>query len=271
MFDLPLALPPLPECPFAEVPASTQRLLKRAERHIADRHYSEAIAALRRAIDQGADAYVCTLRIADLECRQQRWWGAVCAAEQAMAMAPNRILAYELLVAISLQAGDYRRAISTSQALIKLMPRQESIYDTLSAIYLQVGDIDAALRVLNTLVRLDPDNATYQYKKGLLFQHKGEVVLAVDAFTLAIQIDPSGSCGAEAQEALETLDAMQLNQVLTLGMEDMVFRIRLLRNPEEAAAERGFLLSEQGNQILGELCHQLLRNSHYSGRPQRYN
>lgn len=271
MFELSFSLPCLPACPHTQAPAPSQRLLKRAERRIADKHYAKAVTDLRRAIALGADAYVYTLHIADLECRQQHWQFALCAAEQAAALAPERVVAYEMLMTISLQAGDYERAITASQSLLKLMPYHQAANDTLSAIYMRRGDVDAALRVLNTLIRLDPHNGLYQFKKGLLCQHKGEVAMAVNAFSIVLYLEEDSPLAEEAQNALEALDAFQMNQILTLGMEDLVFRTCLLRDAAEAAAERGFTLSEQGNHILADLCAQLLPHALDTCRLLRYN
>jgi tetratricopeptide (TPR) repeat protein len=271
MFELPSALPLLPACPHREAPPSSQRLLKRAERHIAHKHYARAVSDLRRAIALGADAYVCTLRIADLEWRQHRWECALCAAEQATMLAPDRTIAWEMLVTISLQAKDFPRAIAASQALIKRRPRDPAAYDALGAIYLQMGDVAAALRVLNTLLRLHPHSAVHHFKKGLLCQHQGEIALAGRAFAACLELEPNGPHAAEARDALETLDACQLNNILTLGMEDAVFRALLLRDAASAAAERGFTLSEQGGHILAELCAQLLPYCLDTCRAARYN
>ena len=271
MFELPSALPPLPACPRGEAPPSSQRLLKRAEQHIADKHYARAIMDLRRAIDLGADAYVCTLRIADLEWRQRRWEYALCAAEQATALAPDRTLAWEMLVTISLQAKDFPRAIAASQALIKRRPRDLAAYDALGAIYMQMGDVPAALRVLSACLRLHPYSAAHHFKKGLLCQHQGEITLAGRAFAMCLQLEPDGPHADESRDALETLEACQLNHILTLGMEDAVFRALLLRDAARAAAERGFTLSEQGGHILAELCAQLLPYCLETCRATRYN
>ena len=271
MFELPSALPPLPACPHREAPPSSQRLLKRAERHIALKHYARAVLDLRRAIALGADAYACTLRIADLEGRQQRWGNALCAAEQATALAPDRTLAWEMLVTISLQAGDFPRAVAAGHALIKRRPRDLDAYNALGTVYLQMGDVPAALRVLNACLRLHPHSAAHHFKKGLLCQHQGEITLAGRAFAACLKLEPDGPHAADARDALETLDACQLNHILTLGMEDAVFRVLLLRDAPSAAAARGFTLSEQGGHILAELCGQLLPHCLETCRAARSN
>ena len=68
MLELALALPPLLACLPPQASSSSLRLLKRAQKHIAHRHYEEAVTDLRRAISSGRGRlYACTLHIADLE------------------------------------------------------------------------------------------------------------------------------------------------------------------------------------------------------------
>jgi tetratricopeptide (TPR) repeat protein len=248
-----------------------QRLLKRAERQIEQRRYHQAIASLQRAIATGADEYTCTLHIAAIYSLEQRWDGAFGALERAISLAPRRTLGHELLMDVAIEAGDPDRALSASQALIKLVPRHISAHNALGAIYMQRGDVDAAMRVTNTLIRLDPKSPAHHFKKALLCQHKGEVALAVQEFTITHRLDPEGLYSDAAREALENLDSYQINQVLTLAMEDVVFRAKLLRDAPEAAEDRGFALSDMGNHILGELCTQLLTEVPDRCRPLRYN
>lgn len=233
--------------------SSWQRHLQRAERQIGRGEYAAAVVSLQRAMDANADHYVCTLRLADLYRTLQQWNEAYSAAEKAVALSPARLPAYEMALAIALEAGDPERVIHASRALIKIDPRHLPAHNALGAVYTQLGDVDAAMRAASTLIRLDPQNASHHFKKALLCQHKGEIRLAVREFLLTIQLEPIGPHADAARDALETLDTFQLNQIATLAMEDMVFRTKLLREPLEAAGERGFLLSELGNQVLTEL------------------
>ena len=271
MLELALALPPLLACLPPQASSSSLRLLKRAQKHIAHKHYEEAVTDLRRAIASGADAYACTLHIADLESRRQNWMRALCAAEQAVALAPERLTAYEALMTIALNAGDFERAIAACQTLLKRAPRHLTAHETLGMIYMQAGDVDAALRVLNALLRFTPDNPACHFRKGLLCQHKGEIGAAIEAFCATLYLDPDGPFAEEAREAVEALDAFQLNQILTLGMDDMVFRAQLRRGAGAAASARGFVLSEQGAHILADLCVHLLPDALEHCRSLRVN
>jgi tetratricopeptide (TPR) repeat protein len=261
----------LPTLAITTESTTLQRLLKRAERQIEQRRYHDAITSLQRAIATGADEYTCTLHIAAIHSFEQCWDGAFGALEKAISLDPHRTVGHELLMDIAIEAGDPERALAAGHALIKLAPRHLAAHNALGAIYMQRGDIDAAIRVTNTLIRLDPGCPAHHFKKALLYQHKGEVALAVEEFTSAYRMDADGMYGDAARDALENLDTFQINQVLTLAMEDIVFRTKLIRDTPTAAAERGFALTDMGNHILGELCEQLLTEPSSRCRPLRYN
>jgi hypothetical protein len=105
----------------------------------------------------------------------------------------------------------------------------------------------------------------------MLCQHKGEVGSAVHEFTQAIILEPDGMHSCAARHALEALDSYQLNQIATLAMEDMVFRAKLSRDPVAAVSERGFTLSEVGNNLLADLTAQSLCDLPEPCRPAMYN
>jgi tetratricopeptide (TPR) repeat protein len=252
-------------------PPPWRRWLRRAEQQAGRGEFSEAIDSLEAAITAGAECYVCCLQMADLYRALGQWQAALAIAEQAIGLDPARVPAYEKVMTLALESGDCERAIAASCALIKIAPRHVPAHDTLGAAYIQMGDVDAAIRVTNTLIRLDPETAAHHFKKALLCQHKGEVALAVHEFTDAVLLDPCGPHAEAAREALETLDTYQLNQIVTLAMEDTVFRIKLGRDPVEAACERGFYLSQTGNQMLAELCQMALPDFPEPCRPILYN
>ena len=136
--------------------------------------------------------------------------------------------------------------------------------------YLKKGDIANALRVANTLIRLEPEAAVHHFNKALLCQHQNEIELAVYEFMQAIFLDPEGPYSDPARNFLEDLDMMQLNQIITLSMEDLVFRTKLMRNSSAAAIERGFALSPLGEHMLEQFCEETLPDSPSPARVSRY-
>ena len=174
-------------------------------------------------------------------------------------------------MSLALERGDFPHAISTGRAILKAWPRHIGALDTLGAAYVQSGDVAAALRVANALIRIDPDAPVHHFKKALLCQHQSNVSQAVLEFTQAILLDPNGEHADDAREALENLDTYQLNQIVTLAIEDTVFRVKLTRDAVEAVEERGFFLSETGKQILNELSSRIVPDFCEPCRSMRYN
>lgn len=272
MVELPSLLP-LDANPQLRPPkwAACRRLIKRVEEQVEQQRYTEAVTNLKRAITLGADQYASLVHIADIHRAQGQWQEAYAAVEEAIALEPQRLVAHEMALTIACDASDTPRIFKTSRTLIKLSPRHIAAHSALGMAFMNLNNMEAALRVTNTLIRLDPDNAAHHYKKALLCQHQGEVALAVHEFTITVRLDPHGSHATPAREALENLDAFQLNQVLTLSMEDVVFRTKLFRDPLEAVEERGYSLSDTGSQILLELCSHLIPLPGDTTRVARYN
>jgi tetratricopeptide (TPR) repeat protein len=249
----------------------SQRLLRRAERLAEQGRCAQAVASLERAIAAGADAYEAALRIAE-QCRaRQEWPYALLAAEKAVALAPKRLLAYEALTAIALEAGLYERAVQTSLLMLKLAPKHLPAHNALGVAYMQMGNLDAAMRTINTLIRLDPLSPAHHFKKGLLCQDKNEIGLAMQEFAEVIRLDRNGPYAEAAQEALDMLDTFQIDQIITLASEDIVFRAKLLRDTIEAVLERGFTLTENGMRALQELSMNLLPETTGPARLLHYN
>ena len=243
----------------------------RAEALAQGRKWSQAITCLKRAIRAGADPYRYGLRIAEHYRALERWKEALSFAEQAAALAPQEMPAYEAIVAIALETGKFERAIEACTALIKLNPRHLPAYTALGHAYMHLGVTDAAMRVTNILIRLDPATPSHHFKKALLCQHHGEVGLAVYELKRTIELDPGGPHADAAQNALQTLDAFQLEQIVTLAQEDRVFRTKLERDPENALNERGFALSDYGTQVLSEWVSHPFLAAQPHGRPMQYN
>ena len=245
--------------------------VERAEALADGRKWTQAITCLKRAIRTGADPYRYGLKIAEHYRSLARPHEALSFAEQAAALAPTETPAYEAIIAISLETGNFNRAIEACTAIIKLNPRHLSAYTALGHAYMQQGATDAAMRVTNTLIRLDPETAAHHFKKALLYQHQGEIGLAVAEFTRTVELDPGGIHAEAAQDALQTLDSYQLEQIVTLAQEDRVFRTKLERDPEEALQERGFALSEYGTLVLTDWVSHPFLSSQPTGRPMQYN
>ena len=66
-------------------------------------------------------------------------------------------------------------------------------------------------------------------------------------------MEPDSDIAFEARDAIEALDNYQLKQILTIAIEDTVFRLKLMLDPVGASMERGFLLSGKGLMTLRQV------------------
>ena len=125
--------------------------------------------------------------------------------------------------------------------------------DILAASYLQRGMLDQALRVTDEMICLDPADSSHYFKRAILLQQKGIIGGAVAAFSRVLCMNPDPEVAEESRAALEMLDSHQIRQILTIAVEDVPFRFRLLQNPESAVSGKGFLLSSAGMAALEQV------------------
>lgn len=230
-----------------------------------------AVTGLQKAMGSGEDAYAILLRVAHLLRQARNWKTAIRVAEIVREQQPRRTEAHEALILTAMEARDYQRAVTACHELLKLAPHHLLAHDTLSTAYMQMGNADAAMRAASTLICLDPDSPAHHLKKALICQHKGDIALAVHEFHEVLRLDNEGTYARVAREALDTLDQFQLDQIVALAVADRVFRMYLERSPIEAAARRGYALSESGCQMLQEIAHHLLPELPVAPAPLMYN
>jgi tetratricopeptide (TPR) repeat protein len=240
--------------------ARATRELRKAEKLAERGQVAEAIQSLDVAMRHGADRYTCYLRQSRLYQTCRRWDDAFTAAEKAIAEDPEKLSAREAVIALCLERRDYARAVDASKALLRIAPRHVPARDALGAAYIGLGDIHAAIRVTNDLIRLDPANAAHRFNKAHLCQHLGEVGAAIEEFERVVHLASDTELATAAMDQIEALDTFQIQQILTLGFEDAVFRARLLRDSTDAAASRGYTLSETGRSTLEQAVTDLLQD-----------
>ena len=239
-------------------PSATKRreaqYLRRADALAASGQVEKAIVHLRKLVTVLPGSTQGYLRMAALLRREKRCGEAVEVLRGAVAHSPGCLASRGALAETCLESGRWDEAIVHSKALIALCPHSLFARNVLSAAYLQRGLIDQALRVTEEMIRLDPLDATSHYKRGVLLQQRGQIGPAIQAFTRALEMRPEPELAEESRTALEILDSLQIRQILTLAIEDMAFRLRLLQDTAEAIAEKGFLLSTCGLHALEQIC-----------------
>ena len=168
--------------------------------------------------------------------------------------APHLLYPREVLAELYLEAGRWDDALLHGRILLQKSPRSLLARELLSAAYLQKGEFDRALSLTAEMIRLDPNDPSHHFKRGVLLQQKGEIGAAVLAFGRVIAMGGGDLDAAdEARAALEMLDNHQIRQIITLAVEDKMFRLHLREAPEETLAAKGFILSPTGLFALGQM------------------
>ena len=244
--------------------------LRRADALAARGQVEKAIVHLRKLValvPQSPHGY---LRMAALLRRERREAEAVEVLRAAVRLAPALLAPHEALAETYLETSRWEEAVTEGRLLLQLSPRSLFARDVLSAAYLQQGRIDHALRVTDEMIRLDPADATNHFKRGVLLQQKGMVGPAVSAFGRVLEMNSDPEVADESRAALEMLDGYQIRQILTLAVEDVPFRLRLLRDPCGAITEKGYLLSEEGLSALSQIGFDDLPQAPAGWRQYRY-
>src|SRR5262249_14663283 len=164
----------------------------------------------------------------------------------------------ENLCELYLEQGMLDDAIRIGNRLLRVSPNSLHARDILGVAYLQQGRINEALRIADQMVHLNPLDASHHFKKAVLFQQKGMVSSALHEFVRVLELEPDGEMAEDARDAIESIDGQQMKQIIMLAAEDIVFRAKLRRNPEDAARERGFSLSYAGYHALHQLDYDTL-------------
>jgi len=215
--------------------------------------YDEAIAQVKEAMLVCPAEPRCSRQLASLYRAQNKIGPAIEAMKNVVALDPRDSSTHEQLLQALIEVGRYDEAINISRGMLARFPRNLFARDVLGIAYLQQGKINESLQVTNELIRLAPGDPAHHFKKAVLLQQKGDIAQAMNAFTRSLEMDPAGDMADDAREAIAALDSYQLRQILTLAVEDIVFRTKLQIDPESASMERGFLLSSSGIATLRQL------------------
>lgn len=232
---------------------SVQARLDKAATLEAEGHFSEAIAELEKAVRTANNKVPIYKNLAELYRSQRMVPQAITSIRKAIKAAPTDTQARETLLEILLEIGSFDEAIQEAKELLRFSPRSLSARDVLSIAYLQKGLLDKALQVTNELINLDPTSPVNHFKKAVLFQQKGDIGGAIREFARVLDMYPDPEMARDAQQAIEILDSHQLRRIVMLAVEDYIFRTKLMHDPEAAALERGYYLSEAGMATLKQI------------------
>jgi tetratricopeptide (TPR) repeat protein len=160
---------------------------------------------------------------------------------------------WQALAETQLEAQSWDECIAACRSLLQLAPNHHYGQELLATALLHAGRVDEAAEVMRRLLMLSPRDPLHRIKLGTLFQLQGRSGDALREFQRVIDAYPDAPFSAEAHEAIEVLDRMQIQQVLMRATEDDDFRLRLQRDTEEVLQENNFYLSEGGLESLRHL------------------
>lgn len=227
--------------------ARARRLAQRAVMLADAGRVDEAIVCQSEVTALRPDDALAFFRLGLMYREARRMRPAVDALRRALHLNPTERDSREALIETLLEGSFYAEVIAEGKMLVKLAPRSLFARDMLCVAYLQMGQLGKAVQIANEMILLDPLSPAHHYKRAMLLQQQGILRDAVSEYKRAMEMAVSGSEVHEhAADALRTLDEYQAHQIILLASEDRLFRLKLCQDPEQAAEERGFYLSEDG-------------------------
>ncbi|MER3473983.1 MAG: hypothetical protein C4335_08105 [Armatimonadota bacterium] len=236
-------------------PNEARGLLRRAQELAERGDYTAALATIQRAMRSGADEYTCYLHIAALEWQQHRTDAAMLALQHAIDLQPHRTDAREKMVELYLESGETDSAIEQALQVLRCDPDNIPVRWLLVLAYLDRGDWESALRTLDDLITLAPNEPLYHFNQAQIFQEMGQWGLALIAYDRVVQIGIDPDLAERAREAIAMLDRIQVEQILTLALEDPQFRRALQEDMEGTLIDRYFALSPSGMTALRAILY----------------
>ncbi|MCX7969803.1 MAG: tetratricopeptide repeat protein, partial [Armatimonadetes bacterium] len=221
-----------------------------------------ALLLLKKGLEQIPNSPALWFALGQLQRNLNRFKEALESFEQVLKLGHDTPILREIMGQICSEIGLIEKAMEHALKGLEQEPENLNLLDLLAFVYLQKGRVRDALHVVQMLVRLVPTDPVIQFKLATLNHQLGNYAQAVMAYQRTIALAPGTDLAKEAQRILEVLDRYQLEQVFMLSMEDPIFRIKLIRNPQEALREKGFLLSESSLEII--------YNTDFSQLPRRH-
>jgi tetratricopeptide (TPR) repeat protein len=229
----------------------------------------QAARVLRRAVQSGDAPLECYLRLAEVCRMQENWRGAIDAIRAALQCQPDSVVVRERLIELLIESGHLAEAVAECERWLSEMPEHPTPLEHLLDAHWQAMDYPRALQAANRLVQLQPYAAHYRLRRARLLDNLGRREEAVrDYEWLAFEAHAPRGITVWATLELQRLDRLQIRQLMRLLMEDTLFWVKFIRDPKDAARERGFAFSRVGEEVLEALPDTLLREL---PRPPRRN
>jgi predicted Zn-dependent protease len=247
-------------------------LVEQVERCVQQGKVRRAIRLLREAVAAGESPSSCYSKLAELYRMLRQYPRAIWALRQAMRYAtdPNPLRA--MLIEVMMESGDGERALRECRRWLRESPDHPIPLEHLMELYWRQKAFHQALELANRLVQLQPTSPYHRLRRACLLSEMGRYAQAVEDYQRLTNDEMAPlEVAFLAQMELERLDRQQMERLMPLLMEDVVFRLEFLRNPIHAIRERGFRFSDIGEEMLAYLLdemrpilHEMKRHGSYS-------
>ncbi|MBV9468111.1 MAG: hypothetical protein JO316_22275 [Abitibacteriaceae bacterium] len=157
------------------------------------------------------------------------------------------------LAETEMEAQVWAECIAACEELLKLAPQHHLGQEILATALLYNAQIDEAVEVMQGLLRLSPRDPLHRLKLATLLHLQGQLGNSLREFQRVVSAHPDAPFTQEAYETIETLDKMQIQQILARATEDYTFRLHLQRAFELTLEANDFYLSDSGRESLRHL------------------
>ncbi len=230
------------------------RHVRMAERLCESGDTAGALVSLNKALEQGADACECYIRIAGVHMMVGHLEDAVAAARQAVGLSPRRLVARETLAIMLTAAMNYHAVVEQCRAMLRISPRNVTARDLMMQAYMALGMQSEALGVATDMIRIDPVSPLIRLKRAVVYLEMRQTARAFeDLQSVAMQTDEP-DLHAVAESYLHTLDDFHLECIEALATDDALFRAQLAHDPDSAIEARQLALSPDGRRRLHLFC-----------------
>jgi tetratricopeptide (TPR) repeat protein len=202
---------------------------------------------------------LCALAELLLEGDDAEW--ALLLLERGREMAPEAVDVAEMLCELYLEEGRHEAVVAVAEPLADRSDASLRLREALLSSWEHQGDLQRAERLARQLVLSAPLEGYAQFRLATLEQRTGQAAQAIARYLLVLElgaVDPDLQGAAE--EAVDALDAVQLQQIAALASASVVFRVGLNRDCESTLRVHGFHLSDPAlaalrSMDLEELAH----------------
>lgn len=231
-------------------PHNTERWLKIAQWQRQDHDVKAAAKTLRTALRLNTNKAADKPKTKPTSVRQDTKTSKAMPPSQSQAAS---IALWLALAETQMEAQVWDECISACHELLKLAPQHHLGQEILATALLYNGQIEVAVEVMQGLLRLSPRDPLHRLKLATLLHLQGQLGDSLREFQRVVITHPDAPFTQEAYETIETLDKMQIQQILARASEDYAFRLHLQRAFELALEDNDFYLSDSGRESLRHL------------------